>query len=82
MTTEIYPELTAEQRFAAALIADDRLLLEAMRDPHAVAADYGVTLTEDQAAMIRCLQPEAIEKLRARLLLPMNILWPDPAGWG
>lgn len=69
MTTEIDTDLITKQRaFAVALVTDDRLFLEAMRDPHAVAADYGLTLTEEQASTIRCLQPEAIEKLRERLL--------------
>lgn len=62
-------------RFVAALVVDDQLLLRAMRDPHAAAAEYGVELTDDQAAHIRVMQPEELGKLRKQLAF-----WPWEGG--
>ena len=66
---------TAEIAFAVAILSDDRLLLRAQTNPQAVAADYGLTLTEEQVSRIKCLQPEAVERIRKQLAF-----WPWEGG--
>ena len=60
--------IEAQRRFAAALVIDPRLFLEAQRDPHTVAARYGATLTEQQIDTLRTMDPEAVERMRERLV--------------
>lgn len=78
-TTTVDAATIAKQRqFAARLVADTQFYLRAVKDPDAAAAEFGLTLTEQQVETFRSFDPDVLNRLAQRMF---GDLGTAPAGW-